>query len=478
MKTTKTPATSGSRRQFIQTTGIAGGGMILMPAYLRGMARSAPSDKLNIAFVGCGGRGWGHVDALKEENMVAFCDVDEVRATQAFKTYPDVPRFRDFRVMLDKMHDQIDAVVVATPDHTHATIAKAAMEMGKHVYVEKPLTHDITEARTLLKTAQQYGVVTQMGNQGSSMDCIRDVQEWIQAGVIGEVRTVHVWTNRPVWPQGVPTPTESVPVPSTLDWDLWIGPAKFRDYNPAYMPFKWRGWWEFGTGALGDMGCHLVDPAFRALKLTAPYAAEANATTVWVGDFVEANYPDSCPPSSVVKLDYPAREGFPACSLYWYDGGIRPMRPPDLKADEPFGSWDGGVLFEGSKGKMLCGEFGQNATLLPTERMATFTPPAKTLPRVEGEHQVIWANACKGIGKATSPFEYAVPLTESLLIGNLAVRCYDIKKLLPGKQPGDWAPYEYPGRVKLLWDSNAGRVTNFDEANAWVSREYREGWTL
>jgi hypothetical protein len=263
-----------------------------------------------------------------------------------------------------------------------------------------------------------------------------------------------------------------------MKWDLWLGPAENRPYHPAYAPFKWRGWWEFGTGALGDMGCHLIDPAYRALKLTTPYAAEANATTVWVGDFVEANYYDSCPPSSVVKLDFPAREGFPECTLWWYDGGVRPMRPIELGANEPFGDWDGGVLFEGTKGKMMCGIFGANATLLPTSRMKDFVAPPPKYPRVKVDHQTNWANACKGEGQTTSPFEYAVPLTESLLIGNLAVRCYDMKKLKPGKTPTSWAPYDYPGRLRLNWDSDKMRVTNFEEANKYVSRHYREGWSF
>jgi hypothetical protein len=380
--------------------------------------------------------------------------------------------------MLDKMHDQIDAVVISTPDHTHAVAAMACMQMQKHVYVEKPLTHNIAEVRGLLHASRQYKVVTQMGNQGASMDCNRDVSEWIRAGVIGDVHTVHVWTNRPVWPQGVPAPKGNITVPASMKWDLWLGPAESRPYHPAYAPFKWRGWWDFGTGALGDMGCHLVDPAYRALKLTTPYAVEANATTVWVDDFIEANYKESCPPSSVVKMQFPAREGFPECTMWWYDGGIKPMRPAELKPSEPFGSWDGGVLFEGTSGKMTCGIFGQNPMLLPSDRMSDFTAPDKVLPRIGVDHQTNWAMACKGEGETTSPFEYAVPLTESLLIGNLAVRCYDMKVLQEGKTATDWAPYDYPGRVRLLWDSANTRVTNFARANDFVSREYRPGWSV
>ncbi|MEK7257977.1 MAG: Gfo/Idh/MocA family oxidoreductase, partial [Bacteroidota bacterium] len=345
-----------NRRDFVKAAGLTAAGLMIVPRHVLGKGYRAPSDKLNIALVGCGGKGEAHRDALKGfENFVAFCDVDDERAKGTFKEFPNVPRFKDFRKMLDAMGKNIDAVVIATPDHTHATIAMAAIQQGKHVYVEKPLTHNIWEGRELLKAAQKHKVVTQMGNQGASLDCNREVAEWIQSGVIGDVTRVHVWTNRPVWPQGVATPKEKVKVPKNLDWDLWLGPAEFRPYHPAYLPFKWRGWWEFGTGSFGDMGCHLVDPAYRALKLTVPTSVEASAATVWVGDFVEANFPDSCPPSSLVKMDFPAREGMPACELWWYDGGIRPMRPVELGANEEFGSWDGGVLFEGSKGKMMCG---------------------------------------------------------------------------------------------------------------------------
>ncbi|MFQ5446526.1 MAG: Gfo/Idh/MocA family protein [Saprospiraceae bacterium] len=467
-----------SRRKFVKATGLAAAGAMIVPRHVLGRGFIPPSDKLNIACIGVGGRGGAHVNALKGENLVAFCDVDDVRAKGTFENFPKVPRFKDFRKMLDKMGNSIDAVTVATPDHTHAVATMAAIKAGKHVYVEKPLTHSIWEARELLKAAKEAKVVTQMGNQGSSMDCIRDTQEWIQSGVIGDVTKVHVWTNRPVWPQGVPTPTEKVEVPATLDWDLWQGPAAVRDYHPAYLPFKWRGWWEYGTGAFGDMGCHLVDPAYRALKLTTPTSVEASCTTVWVGDFVEANYAGSCPPSSLVKMTFDAREDMPACELWWYDGGIRPMRPEELGPNEEFGSWDGGVLFEGSKGKMLCGIFGENPTLLPTSRMKDAQAPTPWLKRVKGSHQQIWADACKGNGEATSPFEYAVPLTETLLIGNLAVRCYDFKTLKPGKTPTSWAPYEYPGRLRLEWDSENVRVTNFEQANKFVKREYREGWSL
>lgn len=459
------------------TSATAAAGFFIVPRHVLGKGYIAPSDKLNIAFVGVGGRPYDHIRATKAtENLAAFCDVDDSRAKKAYEESPNVPRYKDFRKMFDEQHKNIDAVVVGTPDHTHAVATLAAMQLGKHVYVEKPLTHSISEARALLDASKKYKVKTQMGNQGASMDCNAAIAEWIQSGVIGEVRRVHVWTNRPVWPQGVPTPQAPETMPDGLDWDLWLGPAAYRPYSAKYMPFKWRGWWDFGTGSLGDMGCHLIDPAYRALKLTTPTSVEATATTVWVGDFVEADYKDSCPPSSVVKMQFPARDTMPACELWWYDGGLRPMRPEELGPNEEFGTWDGGVLFEGSKGKIVTGIYGDNATLLPTSKMKDFTPPKPFLPRHTGEHQMVWVNAIKNNTPTSSPFEYACPLTETLLIGNLAVRCYDYKRLKPGKTPTSWAPYEYPGRVRLEWDSAKMRVTNFEEANRFVRRDYREGW--
>ncbi|MBI1226238.1 MAG: gfo/Idh/MocA family oxidoreductase [Bacteroidetes bacterium] len=466
------------RRDFVKTAGLGAAGFFIVPRHVLGKGFIAPSDKLNVALIGAGGRAESHRDALKDtENLVAFCDVDDARAKTTYEMFPKVPRYKDFRKMLDAQDKQIDACVVATPDHTHAVAAMAAIKRNKHVYVEKPLVHDIWEGRELLKAAQQHKVVTQMGNQGSSMDCIREFQEIVQSGAIGEVTKAHIWTNRPVWPQGVPTPPAGAKVPATLDWDLWLGPAPQRDYDPAYLPFAWRGWWDYGTGSFGDMGCHLVDPVYRALKLHLPTSVEASTSTVWANG-IETNYTDSCPPASFVKMDFPAREGMPAVELFWYDGGLRPMRPAELGSDEPFGSWDGGILLEGSKGKMIAGIFGEKPTLLPTSRMKDYVMPKQTFTRRTGSHQQIWADACKGKGEATSPFEYAVPLTETLNIGNLAVRCYDIKKLQEGKQPDWWAPYDYPGRVRLDWDAQKGECKNFAPANAWVKREYRKGWSL
>jgi predicted dehydrogenase len=472
-----------TRRSFLQHSALAAAGFMIVPRYVLGRGYKSPSDKLNIAFIGAGGRGANHVDELSSENIVAFCDVDEVRAASTFKKHPNVPRFKDYRKMFDAMSGQIDAVVISTPDHTHTLPALAAMQLGIHVYVEKPLTHNIGEARQLLAASRKYDVVTQMGNQGASMDCNARFAEMVQGGVIGDVHTAHVWTNRPVWPQGVRAPEGLKKAPKTLDWNLWLGPAPYRKYHPAYMPFKWRGWWDFGTGALGDMGCHLLDPVYRALRLDAPVTAEASCTTVWVGDFVEADYIDSCPPSSQVKLEFNARmndnaqgtggSAMPPCTLWWYDGGLKPPRPDELGADEPFGNWDGGILLEGSKGKIIADNYGDNARVLSASGDLREERGRPKYVRYKGSHQEIWAEACKGNGQASSPFEYAVPLTETLLMGNLAVRCYDYKVLKPGSTPTSWAPYDYPGRIRLDWDSKEMRVINFEAANQFVSREAR-----
>lgn len=468
-----------ARRKFIRQAGTAGLSFMIIPRHvLGGTGYISPSDKLNIGVIGSGGKGESHVhSAHQSENVAALCDVDDSRAAGAYKLCPKAAKYRDFRVMLEK-EKSLDAVFIATPDHTHAVAAMAAMQLGKHVYVEKPLAHSVYEARMLTEAAKRYGVVTQMGNQGSSTDGYRQVQEWINAGVIGDVTRVHVWTNRPVWPQGVPTPVTQVNIPQGLDWDLWQGPAKERSYSPNYLPFKWRGWWSYGTGSLGDMGCHFIDVPFRALQLTSPIAAEASATQVWSGDFFEADYSDSCPPSSVVHLSFPARGSMPPVVLIWYDGGLLPPRPEELLPHEPMGSWDGGIIFEGSRGKMMCEIFGEKATLLPTADMKFFKSPEETLPRVKGSHQQNFFDAIKKGSPASSPFSYAGPLTEAILMGNLAVRCYNHKVLMEGKKPGDWAPYVYPGRVRLLWDADKMRVTNYDLANAFVREEYRKGWSL
>jgi predicted dehydrogenase len=466
-----------SRRQFVTGLGASVALFSIVPRHVLGRGFVPPSDKLNIAAVGVGGKGYSNIVAaynVGKENIVALCDVDDARADKTFKEFANAKRYKDFRKMLEAEKNNIDAVIVSTPDHTHAVIAMAAMQLGKHVYVEKPLTHNIYEARMLTETARKNKIVTQMGNQGSSGEGVRLMTEWIGAGVIGDVTNVHTWTNRPIWPQGLPTPTEKVEIPKTLDWELWLGPAKFRDYNPIYVPFGWRGWWEFGTGALGDMACHIIDPVFRALKLGYPTSVEASVTGVWTNGFKPAIVTDSCPPSSTIHLEFPAREGMPAVTMHWYDGGIKPPRPQELKDEEMMGDWSGGVIFEGSRGKIMCGCYGANPTLLPTGEMAYFnTEKLKSLPRIEGNdrgHQTSWVMACKGGAPASSNFDYSGPLTETVLMGNLALRSLALTWEKDGKKTS--------GDKKLLWDGQNMRITNFEPANQFVKREYKNGWSL
>ena len=348
------------------------------------------------------------------------------------------------------------------------------MERKKHVYVQKPLTYSIHEARTLTEAAKKYQVVTQMGNQYASADHVRTAKEYVDAGLIGDVNEVIAWTNRPVWPQGIATPTGKHEVPSTLDWNLWLGPAPYREYNPAYHPFNWRGWWSFGTGALGDMACHIMDPIYRILPILYPNEVECSLPNQFTGAWTEAGYIDSCPPASIIHLNYPRTDGKGEIKVTWMDGGLLPKRPEELLPEEEMGNWDGGVIFEGTKGKILADCYGANPRLLPTKRMKETTLPKQTLKRVPEGHYVQWVNACiagYGKGETSSPFEYAGPFTESILMGNLAIRSWMIKN---PKLTG-WGD-KYLGRKKLLWDAANMKITNFDEANQFVKREYRTGW--
>ncbi len=467
-----------SRRKFIRNAAMAAAGFYIIPRPVLGRGFTAPSDKLNIAGIGCGGKAEVNLPYAFNngaENIVALCDVDDRMAINARKKWPNAPYYKDFRTMLEKERKNIDAVIITTPDHMHATMALAAMQMGKHVYCEKPLTHDIYEARILTQAAAKYKVVTQMGNQGSSGDDTRNIETWIQSGIIGEVHTAHVWTNRPVWPQGIPTPTGKFDIPKELDWDLWLGTAPVRDFNPTYLPATWRGWSDFGTGSLGDMGCHFIDVPYRALQLEYPTSVSCSVGSVYTGFFEYAVYTDSYPPSSVTYIKFPARKGLPPVELVWYDGGIKPRRPDELLPDEEMGEWDGGIIFEGSKGKIMAGLFGRNPTLLPTNKMKTTNLPKSKFPFVEKGsegHQQQWVKACKqGFGAFTSSsFDKSGPLVETVLMGNLAVRSYNYR------EPDGKGGFKYPGRKELLWDGPNMRITNFDPANQFVKRNYRTGW--
>jgi len=465
-----------SRRKFLKTLGLATAAATIVPRHvLGGRGFIAPSDTLYIAGIGVGGKGTSDLTGFAKNpaaKISFLCDVDDNMAAESVKNFPKAKFYKDFRQMLDREAANIDAVSVSTPDHTHAVAAMAAMQRGKHVYVQKPLTHDIYEARMLTEAANKYKVVTQMGNQMASADDVRRMKEMYNAGLIGDVTHVWAWTNRPVWPQGVATPTGKNEVPAHLDWDLWLGPNKRIDYHPAYHPFNWRGWWDFGTGALGDMACHVMDPFFRILPVDYPSEVECSTTTVWKGFFDEASYPDSCPASSIIHLKFPRTDRKAAITMTWMDGGLLPKRPDELLPEETMGDWDGGIIFEGTKGKMMAGCYGKNPVLLPTSRMRTDTLPAPTLPRVpngqEG-HYTEWVNACiKGFGahKAlSSTFDFAGPFTEAVLMGNLALRSYGLKD---GKN--------YTGRKKLLWDAKNMKITNFEGANQFVRRDYRQGW--
>lgn len=475
-----------SRRSFIKQAALAAAGFTILPRFvLGGKGFIAPSDTLYIAGIGVGGKGTsdltgfagtpdGKTVGSPHARVVFLCDVDEKMAIDSVRNFPQAKFYKDFRTLLEKEHKGIDAVCVSTPDHTHAVAALAAMQLGKHVYVQKPLTHSIFEARALAAAAARHRVVTQMGNQHASDPHVRVIREWIDAGLIGDVSKVTAWTNRPVWPQGIAKPAGKHVVPKHLDWDLWLGPAPHEPYNPAYHPFNWRGWWNYGTGALGDMGCHILDPVFKSLPIDFPTEVECSTTTEWEGFFREANYADSCPASSIIHLKFPRRDGKGNIKLTWMDGGLLPERPEELLPEEPLGDWGNGFIFEGTKGKIM-GNYNIPPVLLPTARMKDAALPPERLPRVPEGHYVQWVNAClKGYGNAevSSPFEFAGPFTEAVLMGNLAIRSYQLRKT-----NADGRGHSYPGRKKLLWDAKNMKITNFDEANAFVKRDYRAGWS-
>ncbi|MBA4057695.1 MAG: oxidoreductase, partial [Marivirga sp.] len=416
MSQKKTTSTSSlSRRSFIKNAGLAAAAFTIVPRFtLGGKGFIAPSDTVYIAGIGVGGKGSSDLTGFAKNphaKVNFLCDVDDRLAVDSKKNFPAAKYYKDFRTMLDKEHKGIDAVSVSTPDHTHAVAAMAAMQLGKHVYVQKPLTYSIYEARMLAEAAKKYKVVTQMGNQYASADHVRRAKELVDAGLIGEVTEVQTWTNRPVWPQGVPTPTGKHEIPKELDWELWLGPAKFTEYNPAYLPFNWRGWWNFGTGALGDMACHVMDAAFRILPIDYPSEVECSTTTMWSGPFKEADYAESCPASSIIHLKFPRKDGKGDIKFTWMDGGLLPQRPQELRADETLGDENGGYIFIGTKGKLM-GDYNIPPVLLPTTRMKDETLPQQTIRRIQGAeagHYTEWVDACmKGYGKMelSSPFEY------------------------------------------------------------------------
>jgi len=449
--------TKMDRRSFLgQSAAASSSFMIVSRHVLGGKGYTAPSDKLNIAGIGIGGMGSADLRDMETENYVALCDVDSNYAGKVFARYPKAVRYRNFREMLDKQKD-IEAVLVATPDHLHATIAMAAIKAGKHVYVEKPLTHTVKEARMLRDAAKQAKVATQMGCQGHAMESIRLLCEWIWDGAIGPVREVHAWTPHPVWPQGLDRPKETPPVPEGLDWDLWIGPAPYRPYHPVYHPAQWRGWWDFGTGGLGDMGCHILDHTFWSMKLDHPTSIEASCSIfVPTGmNWDKKLNMESYPQAEIVRYNFAARGDMPPLKLVWYDGGLMPERPEELEPGLKMGDTYGGALYIGDKGKILTGSHGANGLrIIPQAKMDAYKRPPKTLPRSIG-HRQEWIAACKGGPPAGANFDYSAALTELVLLGNVALRFWD---------------------QKLEW--NGEQFTNVPEANQYLHREYRQGWTL
>jgi len=476
MKAKNTSKLHMDRRNFIKTTGAAAAFTIVPRYVLGGPGYIAPSDTVYIAGIGVGGKGTSDLTSCaqsKHAKISLLCDVDDDMAAKSRENFPDAKYYKDFREMLDKEHKHIDAVTVSTPDHSHAAAAMASMQLGKHVYVQKPLTHSIGEARALTEAAAKYKVVTQMGNQGASEEPVRRMKEIIDAGLIGEVTRVYAWSNRPVWPQGVAAPGGKHVIPEELDWNLWLGPAEKTDYNPAYHPFNWRGWWKFGTGALGDMGCHIMDPVFRILPIDYPTEVECSATAAYEGFFQVAHYLESCPSSSIIHLKFPRTDGKGEVKLTWMDGGLRPQMPDGIIDEDEVANLDNGVIFEGTKGKMI-GNQGMQPLLLPRSLNEEIAQIPETEKRVPEGHYLAWVEACmKGVEESdlASKFEYAGPFTEAVLMGNLAIRSYQYEINKSGE-------FSYPGRKKLLWDAKNMKITNFDPANEFVMRQYRDGWSL
>ncbi len=483
-----------SRRSFIKSAAIASAGFTILPSYVvSGLGHKAPSDLLNIACVGAGGVGRRKLRNMGDGmQVVALCDVDWRYSKDAFGDYPNAKRYWDWRKMYDEMGNDIDAVVVATPDHTHAIVAAHAMTLGKHVYVEKPLTWSVAESRLLTQLADKYGVATQMGNQGNSSDDIRKVCEWVWNDEIGEVREVHTWTNRPIWPQGLERPAQGMWVPDHLNWDLFLGPAPMRPYHEIYTPWNWRGWWDFGTGALGDMACHIMDPVFKALKLQYPTRVQGSSTMMNT---------ESPPQAETVHFVFPERPRergirvrFPEVKISWYDGGLLPARPHGMADDFAMGDWNGGTMFVGTKDILVTDCYSERPRLV-SGRVPNVP---QRLPRIaEGlNHESDWVRACKepkeSRVEASSNFSYSGPFNETVVMGVLAVRLQDLKRelLWDGENmkftnisPSDEIRVVTSDRFEVIdghphFDTQFATMNALEAAKEYINRTYREGWSL
>jgi predicted dehydrogenase len=444
---------SVSRRSFLKTAGVVAAGVTIVPRHvIAGSGETPPSEKLNIAGIGVGGMGAGDMEAIApNNNVVALCDVDTRHSANTFKKFPDAKQFRDFRKMFDAMEKQIDAVLVATPDHFHAVAAMAAIKRKKHVYCEKPLAHSVHEVRELMKAAKEYKVVTQLGNQGHSFDSIRNLVEWVQDGAIGKVHTIHAGCE--AVNSGIAqlnAVQEGQPVPPTLDWDLWLGPAQYRPYHPAYMPGRWRGWVPFGNGTIGDWVCHVVDPVFWALDLGSPSTIQAK-----VKDYDFKTQGEAFPKGDIITFEFAAKGNRGPITLNWYSGTEKIPRPPEMEADDK-GIQTGAVVM-GDKGTIVYGSHGAGQVrLIPQSKMDAYQKPAKTIPRAKEHHQD-WLQAIKNSTKAGSDFSYGGALTELAMLGVVAIKM---------------------NGTKLEWDTENAKFSNSKEANQYLNPPYRKGWSL
>jgi hypothetical protein len=446
-----------SRRSFLQKGGIAALGLTVVPNAVLGRSHghTAPSDKLNIVGVGVGGRGFSVLKGMESQSIIGLCDVDWKYSDRVFKYFPQAKKYTDYRKMYDELGKSIDAVVVATADHTHAMIAADAITMGKHIYVEKPLTHSVYESRLLTKLVSKYKVASQMGNQGSSGPGIRQACEWIWNGEIGEVRKVEAFTDRPIWPQGLPRPDKIEKVPSTLQWDLFLGPAPQRPYNPIYTPWNWRGWWDFGTGALGDMACHILHPVFKGLKLGYPTKVQGSSTMLLT---------ECAPNAQMVKFTFPARDNLPKVALSevevtWYDGGLQPMRPVGVPDNRSLNDAGGGVIFHGSKDTLICGCYGKDPWLI-SGRIPQAPKVLREVPK--SDHSLDFVRAAKESASSrietASPFSEAGPFNEMVVMGVLGVRLQALDQ-------------------ELEWDGANMRFTNISET-ATIQTIIKDGFTI